>query len=75
MNSYVCVFSCDYTKKQLLTMYGRMEGFSIPKKGERVFINVPYSPGDIHGITSIVKSGNKSTYGEVLYTLTIEVNK
>ncbi len=73
MMSYVPVFQCDYTKEQLITMYGKLDGFQIPKKGERVFINIPYKPGDIHGITSIVKSENKSTYKEALYTLTIEM--
>lgn len=73
MNSYVEVFSCEYTRKQINSIYGKLDGFSIPKNGEKVFLNIPYTPGDIHGITSIVKSPNKSTYGEVLYKLSIEV--
>lgn len=75
MNSYVEVFSCDYTKKQIEYMYGKLEGFHLPGVGEQVFINIPYKAGDIRGITSIVKSESKSTYGKTLYTLKIAVPK
>lgn len=65
MNTEIPKFTCLYTKVQLLNLFSKVDGFSIPQKNMKTIIN------STEGLTIVKNSDKKSTEGKKLYLVEI----